>query len=161
MYYFELELLITATWRCPKKKVLLFDGTEFCASTGDNQNRGSVAVRNLETSTFQNSKHIRTHRHSHSFHTCTRVCRNTHKGSFFLDHFPTERPAPGPGGSMPSTGCGLTQPAQRGPARSLVGDLGARENKAFCKFFIWRQQSELPWPAHKKLIIHYSANAFC
>lgn len=124
MYYFEL--LIAATWRSPNKKAFFLHGMN-CALL-------------LMMTTIEVMLHIQALTLSHT-HTCVHIYSRS-----FPDReafFQATKVA-----CYPLWHC-LTPCILRWPTCYLVGDLETRKNKAFSKFVIWRQQSELPWPAHK------------
>lgn len=130
MYYFEL--LIAATWRCSNKKAFFLHGMN-CALL-------------LMTTTIEVMLHVQALTFSHT-HTCVHI----YTGALIYSRSFPDREAFFQATEVacyPLWHC-LTPCILRWPTCYLVGDLGTRKNKAFSKFVIWRQQSELPWPAHK------------
>lgn len=132
-------------FKCPEKKSFFFDGIELYTSAGQPRSDGEL-IRSLQINDLQNFKHICTHIVIYTLGTHTCGCPNP-PGWFLHKPFLTEGRPPGYRGSMSSTVVPLMQCVHRCAAFCLVGDLGTRKNKAFCKFYIWRKQSELP--AHK------------
>lgn len=136
-----------------------FDGIELCASPDDDQTRSDVAlIRNQETSTLQNFRHIHTHMFSHPLiYVDTCMCTQT-PGQFLSRSFPDR------GAFLRSLRehvihCGSASVHPQGADLRSLGEVGTRENKAFSDVFLWRQQSEVPWPQLTK--VNYSLFCKC
>lgn len=155
----HFELLIPATCWCPKTKATAFfyDEIDPCASADDNRNVSDVTlVRSVETRNFRIFKHIHTHRSSTLLHTCTCACTRS-PGQFLCRSFPDAGAFLQAPERAPSTVALPNSCSCRWPPCCPVGDVGTREDNAFCDIFMWRQQS-----SGQLTEVNYSfTNGFC